>query len=100
MGGIFCYLEKLNVFYFCIVVYFIFIDIGFLILRYVGQSLDDINFSIYEFLFYKQVNFNVNEVIKYILIYLEMQIMIIGIIKIEIESLVSICILFFLNVFN
>lgn len=36
MGGIFCYLEKLNVFYFCIVVYFIFIDIGFLILRYVG----------------------------------------------------------------
>lgn len=72
MGGISCYLEKLNAFHFCIVVYLIFIDIGSLILRYVGQSSDDINLSIHEPLLYKQANFNANAVTKYILIYSEM----------------------------
>lgn len=43
-----------------------------MILRYVGQSSDDINLSIHEPLLYKQANFNANEVTKYILIYSEM----------------------------
>lgn len=57
MGGISCYLEKLNAFHFCIVVYLIFIDIGSLILKYVGQSSDDINLSIHVPPLYKQSKF-------------------------------------------